>query len=154
FPIGAIWFRAPYQDLLGPGTHGTTFGGSPLGCAVALKILEVIQKENLAENARTQGEFLKAGLRRIAEKYPSVIRSVRGLGLIIGFELTPDIKNMPGDTSKTQAVRLVHLLHAAGLLTIPAGAQVIRLLPALNLKPSEADEGLKIIEAAAAKLAG
>lgn len=154
FPIGAIWFRAPYQDLFGPGTHGTTFGGTPLGCAVALKILEVIQKENLAENARTQGEFIKTSLQRLAEKYPAVIRSVRGLGLIIGFELTPDIKNMPGDVSKTQAIRFVNLLHAAGLLTIPAGANVIRLLPALNLKPSEADEGLRIIEATAAKLAG
>ncbi len=154
FPIGAIWFRAPYQDLFGPGTHGTTFGGTPLGCAVALKILEVIQKENLAENARTQGEFIKTSLQRLAEKYPAVIRSVRGLGLIIGFELTPDIKNLPGDVSKTQAIRFVNLLHAAGLLTIPAGANVIRLLPALNLKPSEADEGLRIIEATAAKLAG
>jgi acetylornithine aminotransferase/acetylornithine/N-succinyldiaminopimelate aminotransferase len=154
FPLGAIWFRAPYQDLLGPGTHGTTFGGTPLGCAVALKILEVIQKENLAENARTQGEFLKTGLQRVAEKFPDVIRSVRGLGLMVGFELTPEIRKLSGDVSKTQAVRFVNLLHAAGLLTIPAGAQVIRLLPALNLKPSEADEGLRIIEATAAKLAG
>src|SRR5579859_6577559 len=50
FPIGAFWVRAPFQDLLGAGTHGTTYGGTPLACAVALKILEVIEKENLAEN--------------------------------------------------------------------------------------------------------
>jgi acetylornithine/N-succinyldiaminopimelate aminotransferase len=154
FPIGAAWFRAPHQDLLGPGTHGTTFGGTPLGCAVALKIFEVIQRENLADNVRRVGNFLKAGLKELSQKYPSVIRDVRGLGLILGFELAPEIRNLPGDTSKPQALRFVNLLHSAGLLTIPAGAQVVRLLPALNLKPEEADDGLKIIAAAASKLAG
>ncbi|MEY2465762.1 MAG: hypothetical protein QOD03_283, partial [Verrucomicrobiota bacterium] len=58
-----------------------------------------------------------------------------------------------GDATKTQAVRFVNLLHAAGLLTIPAGTQVLRLLPALNLRRNEAEEGLKIIESVAAKLA-
>src|SRR5882672_1590399 len=56
FPIGAFWVRAPYADLLGPGSHATTFGGSPLACAVALKILEVIEREKLADNARSLGE--------------------------------------------------------------------------------------------------
>ena len=59
FPIGAFWVRAPYADLLGPGTHATTFGGTPLACAVALKILEVIEHERLDENARKLGEWLK-----------------------------------------------------------------------------------------------
>jgi acetylornithine aminotransferase/acetylornithine/N-succinyldiaminopimelate aminotransferase len=154
FPIGAFWARAPYGDLLGAGTHGTTFGGTPLGCAVALKILEIIQAENLADNARKTGALLKNGLEEMARKYPGIIQNVRGLGLLIGFELTPEIAKLPGDGSKTQAVRFVNLLHAAGLLTIPAGAQVIRLLPALNLRPDEAQEGLKIIETAVAKLAG
>jgi acetylornithine aminotransferase/acetylornithine/N-succinyldiaminopimelate aminotransferase len=146
FPIGAFWVRAPFADLLQPGTHATTFGGTPLGCAVALKVLEVIRQENLADNARAMGDYLKAGLQRLAKKHPRVIQDVRGLGLIIGFELTPGIPNLPGDKSKTQAIRFVNLLHAAGLLTIPAGAQVVRLLPALNLKRQEAEEGLAIIE--------
>jgi acetylornithine aminotransferase/acetylornithine/N-succinyldiaminopimelate aminotransferase len=154
FPIGAFWVRAPYADLLGAGTHGTTFGGTPLGCAVALKILEVIRNENLADNARKAGEFLKSGLQQLSHKHPGVIQNVRGLGLLIGFELTPHIPNLPGDSNKTQAVRFVNLLHAAGLLTIPAGAQVVRILPALNLRPGEAEEGLKIIGSVAAKLAG
>lgn len=154
FPIGAFWAREPYGDLLGPGTHASTFGGTPLGCAVALKILEVVHEENLADNARAVGEFLKHGLQALAQKYPRVISSARGIGLMIGIELVPDIPNLPGEASKTQAVRFVNLLHAAGLLTIPAGAQVIRLLPALNLRQSEAGEGLKIIESVAAKLAG
>jgi acetylornithine/N-succinyldiaminopimelate aminotransferase len=154
FPIGAFWLRAPYADLLGPGMHATTFGGTPLGCAVALKILEVIEREKLADNARRMGEFISNGVRQLIRKYPGVIRDVRGLGLLIGIELAPNIPNLPGDAAKPQSVRFVGLLHAAGMLTIPAGAQVVRLLPALNLLQSEAEEGLSIIEMAAAKLAG
>ena len=154
FPMGAFWVRAPYADLLGAGTHGTTFGGTPLGCAVALKILEVVRQENLADNARNVGEFLKSGLEQLAQKYPGVIHNVRGLGLMLGMELTPNLAKLPGDTAKAQSLRFVNVLHAAGLLTIPAGTQVIRLLPALNLRPDEAEEGLKIIESAIAKLAG
>ena len=60
FPMGAFWVRQPYADLLGAGSHGTTYGGSPLACAVALKILDVIQRENLADNAREIGEHLKS----------------------------------------------------------------------------------------------
>ena len=146
FPMGAFWVRAPYADLLGAGTHGTTFGGTPLGCAVALKILEVIQREKLAENARQLGEYLRTGVQQLAQKYPSVIQRARGLGLMLGMELAPNISNLPGDTGKTQAVRLANLLHAAGLLMIPAGANILRFLPPLNLKQSEAEEGLHIIE--------
>jgi len=154
FPIGAFWARAPYGDLLGLGTHASTFGGTPLGCAVALKILEVVRNEKLADHTRAMGEFLKSQLQALAKKYPQVIHETRGVGLMIGIELAENIRNLSGDATKTQAVRFVNLLHAAGLLTIPAGANVIRLLPALNLTKSEAEEGLKIIESVAAKLAG
>jgi acetylornithine aminotransferase/acetylornithine/N-succinyldiaminopimelate aminotransferase len=154
FPIGAFWVRGPYADLLGNGTHGTTYGGSPLACAVALKILEVVQRENLAENVREVGEQLQAGLLQLAQRYPEVVQGVRGLGLMLGIELAPNIAKLPGESTKTQAVRFVNLLHAAGLLAIPAGAQIIRFLPALNLRPSEAAEGLRILESVVAGLAG
>jgi acetylornithine aminotransferase/acetylornithine/N-succinyldiaminopimelate aminotransferase len=153
FPIGAFWIRAPYSDLLGPGTHGSTYGGSPLGCAVALKVLEVIQREKLADNARQVGALLIRRLHDIADKYPQVVRSVRGLGMMLGIELAANIPNLPGDASRTQAVRFAQLLHGAGVLTIPAGAQILRLLPPLNLRQSEAEEGLNILEALAQKLA-
>ena len=68
---------------------------------------------------------------------------MRGLGLMLGIELAPNIPNLPGDSSKTQAIRFANLLHAAGLLAIPAGAQIMRFLPPLNLRQDEAEEGLK-----------
>jgi len=152
FPIGSFWVRAPFADLLSAGTHGTTYGGSPLGCAVALKVLEVIRRDGLQENARRLGAFLKSGLERIARDTPEVIQHVRGLGLMLGLELRPNIPNLPGETNKTQAARVANLFHAAGLLAIPAGAQILRFLPPLNLSQSEAEEGLQIIEAVFARI--
>jgi len=153
FPIGAFWVRAPYADLLSAGTHGTTYGGSPLACAVALKVLEVIENEKLEDNARQTGEFLKSSLQQLAQKYPGVIQTVRGLGMMLGIELAANLPHLPGDATKTQAIRMTNLLHAAGLMVIPAGASVLRLLPALNLTRGEAEEGLKSIESVVAKLA-
>jgi acetylornithine/N-succinyldiaminopimelate aminotransferase len=152
FPIGAFWVREPYSELLGPGTHATTFGGTPLGCAVALKIFEVIERDGLAENARTIGDFLKAELLRMAGQYPAVIKAVRGVGLMIGLELATD---MPAFASngKAASLQFVNRLHEAGLLTIPSGMQVIRLLPALNLTPQQAGEGVAIIEGVVRALA-
>ena len=151
FPIGAFWVRAPYADLLGPGTHATTFGGTPLACAVALKVLEVIQREKLADNARHTGEFIKSALQRLAQKFPGVIRSVRGLGLMIGFELAPNIPALAAQ-GKTPSLLMANRLHDAGLLSIPAGSQVLRLLPPLNLSRPEAEEGIQIIESVVEKL--
>lgn len=152
FPMGAFWVRQPYADLLGPGTHASTFGGTPLACAVALKVLEVIQRDHLAENARQLGDIFKAELLRLAQKYPSVLRTARGFGLMIGIELGANIPGMARQ-DKPYAVQFVNLLHAAGVLTIPAGTHVVRLLPPLNLKRHEADEGLGIIESVVANLA-
>ncbi len=151
FPIGAFWVRAPHADLLGPGTHATTFGGTPLACAVALKVLEVIQREKLADNARHTGEFIKAALQRLAQKFPGVIRSVRGLGLMIGFELAPNIPALAAQ-GKMPSLLMANRLHDAGLLAIPAGRQILRLLPPLNLSRPEAEQGIQIIESVVAKL--
>ena len=91
FPIGAFWVRAPYADLLGPGTHATTFGGTPLACAVALKILEVIEREGLDENARKLGDWMKHELERLAANYPPVVKRARGFGFMLGLELVEKI---------------------------------------------------------------
>jgi acetylornithine/N-succinyldiaminopimelate aminotransferase len=151
FPIGAFWVRAPFADLLGAGTHGTTFGGTPLACAVALKVLEVIEQEKLDENAHQLGEWMLKELKRLAETYPSVIKNARGLGFLLGLELAEKIPAFAA-SEKPAAVQFVNRLHAAGVMTIPAGTHVIRLLPPLNLKPQEAAEGISKIEEAVKSL--
>ncbi len=147
FPIGAFWVRAPYADLLGPGTHATTFGGTPLACAVALKILDVIEKERLNEHARKLGDWMKNELEKLAAKYPHVLKGARGFGFMLGLELLEKEK-IPTLTAsdKPAAVQFVNRMHQAGVLTIPAGTQIVRLLPPLNLKPQEAGEGISKIE--------
>ena len=147
FPIGAFWVRAPYADLLGPGTHGATFGGTPLACAVALRILDVIEREKLDAQARKLGDWALNEFNRLAEKYPSVVKNPRGLGFMLGFELAEKEK-IPAFASseKSAAVQFTNRMHAAGVLVIPAGMQRVRLLPPLNLKPQEAGEGIAAIE--------
>lgn len=145
FPIGAFWVREGYADLLGPGTHASTFGGTPLACAVALKIFEVIEREKLEEQARKLGAWMHAELDRLAQVYPGVVARARGLGFMLGLELAENIPALAA-AGKPAALQVVNRLHAAGVLTIPAGTQVIRLLPALNLKPQEAGEGIAKIE--------
>jgi acetylornithine aminotransferase/acetylornithine/N-succinyldiaminopimelate aminotransferase len=152
FPIGAFWVRAPFADLLGPGTHATTFGGTPLACAVALKIFEVIERERLDENARKLGEWLKNELERLAKNYPGVVKNARGLGFMLGLELAEKIPAF-ASSDKSAAMQFTNRMHAAGVLVIPAGTQVIRLLPPLNLKPQEAGEGIAKIEEVVKSLA-
>ena len=152
FPIGAFWVREQYADLLSAGTHATTFGGNPLGCAVALKVLEVIERDQLAENARELGRFISDELQRLIRKFPAVLKEVRGFGLMIGLEFRADAPGFRGN-EKAPALQVVERLHAAGVLTVPAGTSVIRLLPALNLTRPEAMEGLRAIEGVVAELA-
>ena len=152
FPMGAFWVRDRYADLLGPGTHASTFGGTPLGCAVALKVLEVVQRDRLDENVRATGEFLQSELARLAAKFPRVIQTVRGLGFMLGIELAAVIPAFAGQ-EKSHAIQFVNRLHEAGVLTVPAGTHVARLLPPLSLSRREAKEGIDAIEAVVASLA-
>jgi acetylornithine/N-succinyldiaminopimelate aminotransferase len=152
FPMGAFWVRAPYADLLSAGTHGTTYGGSPLACAVGLKILKVIETEKLADSARTMGQFLRSSLDQIATKHPRVIRGGRGLGLMLGLELAPDVPALKVEGKLPSAIFAARL-QEAGVLLIPAGPNILRLLPALNLSRGDAEEGLQLIESVVAKLA-
>ncbi len=132
FPIGAFWVRAPYADLLGAGTHGSTLRRRAAGLRGGVEVLQVIERDGLAANARAVGSFLLAELARVAEKYPSILREVRGLGLMIGLELAEKIPGFAA-SDKAPAIQFVSALHQAGLLAIPAGSKVIRLLPPLNL---------------------
>ena len=149
FPIGAFWVREEHHgvklcDLLGPGTHATTYGGTPLGCAVANRIFEVIERDRLADNARETGAWMKRELEQLAAQFPQVITSVRGLGFMLGIELAENIPAF-ANTGKVASLNFVNRLHEAGVLTVPSGAQVVRFLPALNLTRAEAAEGVALI---------
>jgi acetylornithine aminotransferase/acetylornithine/N-succinyldiaminopimelate aminotransferase len=145
-PIGAFWVRERHADLLGPGTHGTTFGGTPLACAVANRIFGIIERDGLAGNARQTGEFVKAGLQQIAQEFPQIIAAVRGVGFMMGFELAPK-ETIPSlaASERSASIQVVNRLHDAGVLTIPSGTQKLRLLPPLNLSRAQAEEGLSVI---------
>ena len=90
-------------------------------------------------------------LTRLAEAFPQVIRQARGLGLMIGVELAGEIPAFAA-SEKAPAIEFINCLHRAGLLAIPAGTKVIRLLPALSLKQSEAAEAVRIIESVAGQI--
>jgi len=137
FPLGAFWASSSRGlcDLLGPGTHGTTYGGNPVCCAAAAKVLEIIQRDRLCENAILQGKRLRDGL--LGLKSPR-IREVRGIGLMVGFELAEE-------TDANVAIAFTKKLMTNGLLAIPAGERVIRLLPPLNVTAAEVDEALEKI---------
>jgi acetylornithine/N-succinyldiaminopimelate aminotransferase len=137
FPLGAFWAASGRGlcDLLGPGTHGTTYGGNPVCCAAALKVMEIVERDGLRKNVGVQGARLRDGLLAIKS---SRIREVRGLGLMVGFELTEG-------SEPNVAIPFVKKLIAAGLLAIPAGERVVRLLPPLNVAAAEVDEALEKI---------
>lgn len=148
-PMGCFWAREPYSTLLGPGSHATTFGGTPLACSVALKVLEIIKRDHLAENVNTVGCKIRKAIATFSEKYPRVISGVRGLGLMIGTVLNTESEVF--GTQSTASTQFVNALKDEGVLTIPAGATIVRLLPPLNLSKQEAEEGLAVIEKVAKK---
>lgn len=152
FPLGASWFSAKALkkrdgreialcDLLQPGSHGTTFGGTPLACSVSLAVLQTIEDEDLLGNANRLGAYVAELLRKV-----DGIREVRGFGLMLGLELDDRFHRLgqSGGTQPSQVV--VTRLLANGLLTAPAGPTVIRLLPPLNVRQDEIDQAVDIID--------
>ncbi|MCS7091324.1 MAG: acetylornithine transaminase [Verrucomicrobiota bacterium] len=152
FPIGAFWVREAHTALLGPGSHGTTFGGTPLACATALAVLHTIEAEGLADRARKLGQWLLVELNHLVSRYPSVLREARGLGLMLGLQLQAEVAGLSNKNGLSPASQLAERLLQAGLLVIPAGTHVIRLLPALTLTEDEAREGLEKLQAVLAAL--
>jgi acetylornithine/succinyldiaminopimelate/putrescine aminotransferase len=156
FPLGAIWVSdrlvtlktgetKQLCDLLGPGTHGTTFGGTPLVSAGANEVLAVIEEEGMLANAREVGAHAKAALQAIGSP---LIRDVRGVGLMIAFELVPDFaQRVPAAAHKAPSLVVVEALHEAGLLTVPSGTHAVRWLPPLNVTRAEIDEAAALVAA-------
>lgn len=126
-PIGACLARGAAGDVLGPGTHGSTFGGNPLACSAALAVLDVIRDQRLLERARTLGDFFVSAFGKKFSKRKEVLE-VRGKGLMVGIELDRPC----GD--------LVAMCLNAGVLINVAAQNVVRLLPPLILSDDEATE--------------
>lgn len=131
FPIGATWIRTPFADLLQPGSHGTTYGGTPLACAVALTVLDTIQKNHLPAHIEAMGKKILQTLSPLlGGKH---LKALRGMGGMIGIE-----------TDQT-GVEMATQLREEGLLVAPAGGNNFRLLPPYNVKEAEVQEMLAIL---------
>ena len=137
FPIGAIWVSEPYAELFQPGSHGTTFGGSPLACAAANATLDIIEEEQLIQQVAANSPAWHAQLQKLAQKYPELIAGIRGAGYMVGLVLKPEGLNL----SITAAAR------EKKLLVVPAGNNVVRLLPALIATPAQLSESVEILDA-------
>jgi len=134
FPIGAIWISEDYAEAFGPGSHGTTFGGSPLACSAAHAVLDVLEEEDLISATRQKGEILHQKLSQFITKYPDLVAEVRGRGLMLALAF----KNDPAP--------LVKRLREAGLLVVGAGGHAIRFLPPLNVKDEEIEQAISIVD--------
>jgi acetylornithine aminotransferase len=131
-PMGAMLGKGKLRDAFSAGAHASTFGGTPLVSAAAIATLEVIQEERLAERAAQMGEYTLAKLREGTKGNP-LVKEVRGLGLLIGILCVQPMGQAISD------------IHAAGVLVVPAGPNVVRLLPNLLVTREEIDEGTAVI---------
>ncbi|WP_417411217.1 aspartate aminotransferase family protein [Hoeflea sp.] len=136
FPFGACLATANAADGMTLGTHGTTYGGNPLAMAVGNAVLDVILDEGFLTHVNDVALVLRQGLASLKDRYPDLISDVRGSGLMLG------IKCVKSNADLVQAMRNEHLL------AVPAGDNVVRLLPPLIVTAEEAREALSRIEAA------
>ncbi|MFT4791920.1 MAG: acetylornithine/N-succinyldiaminopimelate aminotransferase [Paracoccaceae bacterium] len=136
FPLGAVMATESAAKGMVAGTHGSTYGGNPLGCAVGVAVMEALTAPGFMDRVNAAASRFKQGLEALVAAHPDVLESVRGEGLMIGLK------------SKIPAGDLVKAGYAARLLTVPAADNVVRLLPPLNITDAEIDEGLARLDAA------
>ena len=138
-PIGACVARGKFADVLTPGTHASTFGGSPLVCAAALAVFEAIKKEKLLQNTKKMGAYLVKKLQDLKKKY-HFIKEVRAAGLVIGVEL-----NIKGDGFYQKCLE-------EGLLINCTQDTVLRIMPPMTVSKKEADKAISILDKVLAKI--
>ena len=149
FPVGCFWVSnraidaegTPLSSIMNPGSHGSTFGGTPLACATALAVVTEVLEQGLVERAARLGEQIKATVE--GWNLPCV-ETVRGLGLLRGVGLRKDSFVVP--VGQTPASHVNNLCREAGLLACPAGPDTLRLIPALNVPEEVLAEGLAILK--------
>ena len=133
FPIGAVLMNKKVSKAMVPGTHGSTFGGNPLAMSVGNEVMDIISNKKFLNNVKNLSKYFLENLNDIKDKYPNIIKQIRGKGLLIGIQLHKD-----------QTLFIKKLMENK-LLTIKAAENVIRILPPLNVKKSEIDIALKVI---------
>ena len=133
FPIGAVLMNKKVSKAMVPGTHGSTFGGNPLAMSVGNEVMDIISNKKFLKNIKNLSKYFLKNLNDIKDKYPNIIKQIRGKGLLIGIQLHKD-----------QTLFIKKLMENK-LLTIKAAENVIRILPPLNVKKSEIDIALKVI---------
>ena len=134
FPIGAVLVNKKVASGMKPGTHGSTFGGNPLAMSAGNAIMDVIFKKGFLVNVAKNGKYFLSELNKLKNKYPKIIKEVRGKGLLLGLCL-----------HKNQVLFIDKLLKS-NLLTIRAAENVVRLLPPLNVTKQEINLSLKILD--------
>ncbi len=148
FPIGAVWVKDllfdkyAVSDLLNPGSHGSTYGGNPLACAVAIAVLNEINQPKFLNNVQQTSEKFRQEILDL--KLPWV-KSLRGLGLMIGIEVHPEWIKQQSDYSSDllPSIYIVKKLFANKMLAVAAGENVVRLLPPLNIRNIETELALE-----------
>ena len=133
FPIGAVLVNKKVASGMKPGTHGSTFGGNPLAMSVGNAVIDIIFKKGFLNNIRKNGKYFQQELKKIKDKYPKIIKEVRGQGLLIGLALYKDQTNF------------IKKLMDNKLLTVKASENVVRFLPPLNVTKKEINLALKIL---------
>ncbi len=140
FPLGAVLATENAASGMTPGTHGSTYGGNPLGCAVGAKVLDLIDDAFLAQVSQKAARF-RQGLEGLVASHPAIFDSVRGQGLMLGLKCR---------VPPTDVVKAAYAQH---LLTVPAADNVLRLLPALNIPDADITEAIARLDRAATALA-
>ena len=134
FPIGAVLVNKKVASGMKPGIHGSTFGGNPLAMSVGNAVMDVVFRKGFFNNVKKNGKYFYDGLVKLKNKYPKIIKEVRGKGLLLGLALYRD------------QTKFIQKLLDKQLLTIRAAENVVRLLPPLNVTKSEINLALKILE--------
>ena len=140
FPIGAVLMNKKVAAGMTPGSHGSTFGGNPLAMAVGNKVMDIVSNKKFLNNIKKLSQYFIYNLNLLKEKYPKVIKEIRGRGYLLGIQLHKD------------QAKFIEKLMDNKLLTIRAAENVVRILPPLNVKKNELDKALKIIDKVCVKL--
>ncbi|MDO5370359.1 aspartate aminotransferase family protein [Paracoccus sp. (in: a-proteobacteria)] len=142
FPLGAVLATSEAACGMGVGTHGSTYGGNPLACAVGIRVMEIVADDDFLAEVNRKGALFRQKLEGLVAAHPDVFEGVRGIGLMLGLRC------------KVAPTEVVAASYDEHLLTVPAADNVVRLLPPLNISDEEISEAVARLDCAAAALEG